>query len=380
MRKEEVLNELISISIQISSQNSLDELLNTIVQKARGITASDAGSLYLKQGNELLFLITQNDTLNNPAGSFKSFAMPINRKSIAGYAADTGEILNIEDVYHIPSEFPFSYNRDFDEKNNYRCKSMLTVPMKDNESNVIGILQLINAKDEAGEIISFDRHIEPLVESFASMAAVSIKNVQLKDSIKQAYLETIYRLSVAAEYKDTDTGMHIKRMSRYSEIIAQAMGMNSDFCEKMLYASPLHDIGKIGIPDAVLLKPAKLNDEEWEIMRSHTTMGYEILKDADNELINFAGSIALYHHEKFDGTGYPGKIKGKDIPIEGRIVALADVFDALSSKRPYKEPWPLEKILDVIKKDSGTHFDPEVSEAFFSNIEKILAVRDSYDE
>lgn len=380
MRKEEVLNELISISIQISSQNSLDELLNTIVQKARGITVSDAGSLYLKRGNELLFLITQNDTLNNPTGSFKSFAMPINRKSIAGYAADTGEVLNIEDVYHIPSEFSFSYNRDFDEKNNYRCKSMLTVPMKDNDSNVIGVLQLINAKDETGEIISFDRHIEPLVESFASMAAVSIKNVQLKDSIKQAYLETIYRLSVAAEYKDTDTGSHIKRMSRYSEIIAQAMGMDRDFCEKMLYASPLHDIGKIGIPDAVLLKPAKLNDEEWEIMRSHTIMGYEILKDADNELINFAGSIALYHHEKFDGTGYPGKIKGKDIPIEGRIVALADVFDALSSKRPYKEPWPLEKILDVIKKDSGTHFDPEVSEAFFNNIDKILAVRDSYDE
>lgn len=380
MNKENMLNELINISIQISSQNSLNELLSTIVQKARMIASADAGSLYLKEGNQLIFLITQNDTLKDLEHSFKSFPMPINKRSIAGYAADTGEVLNIEDVYHISPEFPFSYNKDFDQKNNYRCSSMLTIPMKDNDSNIIGVLQLINAKDENGGVIPFDRAIVPLVESFASMAAVSIKNVQLKDSIKQAYLETIYRLSVAAEYKDTDTGMHIKRMSRYSEIIARNMGFDDDFCEMMLYASPLHDIGKIGIPDAVLLKPGKLNDEEWEIMRSHTTMGYEILKGADNELIKFASSIAMSHHEKFNGTGYPNKISGQAIPVEGRIVALSDVFDALSSKRPYKDPWPLEKILDVVRQDTGTHFDPEVTEAFFKDLDSILSVRESYGD
>ncbi|MDD3802878.1 MAG: HD domain-containing protein [bacterium] len=375
MNKEIILNELINISILISSKSTLNDLLDTVLKKARDITNSDAGSLYLKEGNRLIFLITQNDTLKDINKNFKSFPIYIDKHSIAGYAAFTGDIIRIDDVYNIPKEYPFSFNIEFDQNNNYKSTSMLTIPMKDNEKEVIGVLQLINAKDSEEKIVTYSNEIEKIIESFASIAAVAIKNVQLKDSIKRAHLETIYRLSVAAEYKDTDTGTHIKRMSRYSEVIARNMGFDSKYCELLLYASPLHDIGKLGIPDAILTKPAKLDPDEWDMMKKHTTMGYEILKDSSEHLIKFAASIALSHHERYDGNGYPNRLKGENIPVEGRIVALADVFDALATKRPYKEPWPLEKILDLIQVERDKQFDSNVIEAFFKGLDEILDIQ-----
>lgn len=380
INKADILNQLINISILISSKTSLNDLLDTVLQKARDISNADAGSLYLKEGHRLIFLITQNDTLTNVSKNFKSYPIYIDKNSISGFAAYTGETINIDDVYDIPSHFPFSFNKDFDLSNNYRSKSMLTIPMKDNEKEIIGVLQLINSKDENGMISTFPKDLEIIVESFASIAAVSIKNVQLKDSIKKAHLETIYRLSVAAEYKDTDTGSHIKRMSRYSEIMARNLGYDSSYCELILYASPLHDIGKLGIPDAILTKPAKLSPEEWDMMKKHTTMGYEILKDSSEKIIKFAASIALTHHERYDGNGYPNRLAGENIPIEGRIVAIADVFDALSTKRPYKDPWPLDKILDTIKDEHNKQFDGRIVDTFFSSLEEILAVQKEFSD
>jgi response regulator RpfG family c-di-GMP phosphodiesterase len=378
--QKEILNELIEISIMISSIPNLNQLLEIVLKKAREITNSDAGSLYLKDKNRLVFLITQNDTLKDIHKKFKAFPINIDKTSIAGYAAFTKNIINIPDVYMLSNEYPFSFNDEFDKKNNYRTKSMLTIPMKDNENEVIGVLQLINSKDEKGNITSYSKEIEKIIESFASIAAVSIKNVQLKENIKRAYLETIYRLSVAAEYKDTDTGTHIKRMSKYSELIAKKLGFSDEFCELILYASPLHDIGKLGIPDAILTKPAKLTPEEWEIMKRHTTMGYEILAGSTEKLINFASSIALNHHERFDGTGYPSGKKGEEIPIEGRIVALADVFDALSTKRPYKDAWPLDKILIEIENQRNKQFDGKIVDVFLSNLDEFLKIQNEFKE
>ncbi|MFC2014377.1 HD domain-containing phosphohydrolase [Chloroflexota bacterium] len=193
------------------------------------------------------------------------------------------------------------------------------------------------------------------------------------EKIKIASLDTVYRLSRAAEFKDEDTGAHVQRMSHYSSAIARAMGMDGEFIQSVLWAAPMHDVGKIGIPDQILLKPGKLDDEEWVTMKQHTTIGGEILKDADADFIKMAAEIALTHHEKWDGSGYPNGIKGSDIPIAGRIVALADVFDALTTERPYKEPFPLEKALAIIKEGQGTHFDPQVTDTFFSIEDEIIA-------
>ncbi len=186
------------------------------------------------------------------------------------------------------------------------------------------------------------------------------------EKLKAASLDTVYRLSRAAEYKDEDTGAHVQRMSHYSTAIARAMKLDDEFVENILWAAPMHDIGKIGIPDRVLQKPAKLDDDEWVIMRSHTTIGFEILKDSDVDFIKLAADVAISHHEKWNGTGYPRGIKGAETPIAGRIVALADVFDALTSERPYKKPWPLEKALSIIAEGKGTHFDPDAADAFLS--------------
>lgn len=378
MKKESILNDLINISVQLSSHQSIDSLLEMIMKKAREITNADAGSLYLKEKNQLRFLITQNDTLQN-SQKMKNVLIPVNKQSISGYVACTGEFLNLEDVYDIPSHYPFTYNQDFDKQNNYKCTSMLAVPMKDNSNEIIGVIQLINAKED-NKTVSFDDALRPLITSFASLAAMAVKNVQLKDSIKNAYLDTIYRLSVAAEFKDTDTGLHIRRMSLYSQIIAREMGMDEDLCELILYASPLHDIGKIGIPDRILLKPAKLDEDEWVVMKQHTIMGYEILKDSEHELIKMASIVALNHHERFDGNGYPSGINGYDIPVEGRIVSLADVFDALSSRRPYKDPWPVEKILNVIHGERGKQFDPGVIDAFDKGLDEIMEIREDMQD
>lgn len=200
------------------------------------------------------------------------------------------------------------------------------------------------------------------------------------EKIKVASLDTIYRLSRAAEYKDEDTGAHILRMSNYSAIVARTMGLTEQTVESILYAAPMHDIGKIGIPDKILLKPAKLDPDEWVIMRQHTIFGGKILEGSDTGFIRLGEMAALTHHEKWDGKGYPKGLKGKEIPLVGRIVAIADVFDALTSKRPYKEPFSLEKSYEIIKEDRGTHFDPDVVDAFFEVEDIILEIKEKYKD
>ncbi len=200
------------------------------------------------------------------------------------------------------------------------------------------------------------------------------------ESIKAASLDTIYRLSMASECKDEDTGAHIKRMSRYSAAVARRMGLTESTIETILYAAPMHDVGKIGIPDLILVKPAKLDRAEWEIMKLHTVIGARILKGSDAEFIRLGETIAQCHHERWDGSGYPFGLKGTEIPIAGRITAIADVFDALICKRPYKDPFSVDKSLAIIREGKGTHFDPEVVDAFFAIQGELLTIREQYGE
>jgi putative two-component system response regulator len=203
---------------------------------------------------------------------------------------------------------------------------------------------------------------------------------QASDRLKTASLDTIYRLSIASDYKDGDTGAHIKRMSRYCAAIARRMGLDEKTISDILYAAPMHDLGKIGIPDKILSKPGKLDSVERDIMKLHTVIGAKILSDSDAELLKLGGIIALSHHEKWDGSGYPNGLKGKAIPIEGRIAAIADVFDALTSRRPYKEPFSQEKSLVIIKRWRESYFDPDVVDAFVAITEEILTIKAQYTE
>ncbi|MCX6986103.1 MAG: response regulator, partial [Lentisphaerae bacterium] len=215
------------------------------------------------------------------------------------------------------------------------------------------------------------------LESDVAKRTVELKNAWAR--IKAAALDTIYRLSRASEYKDEDTGAHIRRMSHYAAAVARRMGLDESAVETILYAAPMHDLGKIGIPDMIMMKPAKLDPAEWEIMKQHTVIGANILKGSDAEFIRLGETIAQCHHEKWDGSGYPNSLKGREIPVAGRISAIADVFDALTSKRPYKEPFSVKKSLAIIRKGRGSHFDSDVVDVFFAIQGEILAIKKQYE-
>lgn len=199
-------------------------------------------------------------------------------------------------------------------------------------------------------------------------------------ALRDTRLQVVQRLGRAAEYRDEETGNHILRMSHNSAFLARCMGWSDAQCELLLHASPMHDIGKIGIPDDILLKPGRLTTDEWEVMKTHAEIGAKLLDGDDSELMMMAKEIAWTHHEKWDGSGYPRGLRAEQIPMSGRIVALSDVFDALTSERPYKKAWDIERALDYIQENKARHFDPELTELFLSNTGEILAIRQRFAE
>ncbi len=214
-------------------------------------------------------------------------------------------------------------------------------------------------------------HKQVLLQNLELESRVQERTQELEDS----RLEIIRRLGLAAEYKDNETGNHVLRMSLFSQMLAKAAGFSNEQATMILHAAPMHDIGKIGIPDRVLLKPDKLDREEWAIMQTHVQIGAELLSGSDVPLMMMAKNIALTHHERWDGTGYPNGLVAEAIPIEGRICAVCDVFDALTSERPYKKAWPVDEAMAHIKKQSGSHFDPNLVVLFEQILAEILACR-----
>lgn len=218
-----------------------------------------------------------------------------------------------------------------------------------------------------------------------SHLALSNRAATLAEEVKKATAEiqnrekeTVMRLAKAAEYRDPETGAHILRMAHYSLIIARNLGLSEDEQEMILQAAPMHDLGKLGTPDHILLKPGRLTPEEMEIMKRHARDGFDILNGSASPMLQMAATIALSHHEKYDGSGYPDGVRGEDIPLVGRIVAVADVFDALTSERPYKKAWEVERAVGLLKEGAGSHFDPSCVEAFLRGWDAVTAVRNKY--
>ncbi|MDB5056422.1 MAG: hypothetical protein JWM44_4472 [Bacilli bacterium] len=217
-----------------------------------------------------------------------------------------------------------------------------------------------------------------LIEIYCNNAAIAFDNLCLNQEIETTQKEIIFTLGEIAETRSEETGYHVKRVAEYSKILALGYGMSENEAELIRMASPMHDVGKVGVLDAILNKPGKLTPEEFDIMKSHATMGYEMLKHAKGGTISTAALIAHQHHEKYNGTGYPNQLKGDEIHIYARITAIADVFDALGSDRVYKKAWKIEKIIDLFKRERGEHFDPQLVDIFFTKIDEFIVIRDHY--
>ncbi len=219
-----------------------------------------------------------------------------------------------------------------------------------------------------------------LLEIYAANVAVTYENLLMRDDIQETQKELVYMLGEAVEQRSKETGAHVKRVAQISQLLAEAYGLPDQESELIKLASPLHDVGKVGIPDSILNKPGKHTPEEWEIMKTHAIMGEEILAKSDKRILQLGSIIAGQHHEKWDGNGYPRGLKGEEIHIAGRITALADVFDALGSKRCYKEAWPIEKIIAIIKEEKGKQFEPRLVELFEENIDALVAIREAFPD
>ena len=242
-------------------------------------------------------------------------------------------------------------------------------------------MSLLRVKDIQDTIKRHKSELEGKVQQRTAALRKSLDEmVDAQRKTYDAYLDTIRRLAIAAEYRDEGTAAHIMRMSNYAAVLAKGLNFPPGQIEMVLQASPMHDVGKIGIPDGILLKKGKLEDKEWEIMRQHTMIGSRILQESHSDFLKAGELIAATHHEKWDGSGYPNGLKGEEIPLLGRICAVADVFDALTTKRPYKEAFSNEEAFDILRKGRKTHFDPKVVDVFFDNISEIETVQSKYRE
>jgi len=400
--KAKKLEEIILTGLELSKIKDIDLLLELILFKARQLTNSEAGSIYIKEGNYLRFAFSQNDTIQKRLKEKKlpytSFKIEINEKSLSGYVAKTGKVLNIDDVYKITKNESYSFNCEYDKKFDYKTKSVLTVPLKSINDEILGVFQLINKKNQDGELTIFENEEITVVQHFANLASAALERAKLTRDI-------ILRMIKMAELRDPkETGAHVERVSYYSIEIYENWAKKKNIVEKKIeadkdilkLASMLHDVGKIAISDRILKKPDKLTDEEFAEMKKHTYLGAKLFSSGITELDKACEEIALNHHEKWDGTGYPGWInietgqpledyknddgsargkKGEEIPLFARIVALADVYDALSETRSYKKPWTEEEILNFIKSQSGKHFDPEIVESFLDCYDIIISIK-----
>jgi len=245
----------------------------------------------------------------------------------------------------------------------------------------VRMTSLLNMKEAQDAIKEYSAKLEEMVTKRTADLRKALEDMaEAQRRTKEAHLDTIRRLAIAAEYKDEDTAAHIHRMSKYSALIAQGLNLPPGEVEVIRHASPMHDVGKIGIADSILLKPGKLDEDQWKVMKEHAIIGSRILDGSSSSVVQAGEVIARSHHEKWDGSGYPQGLSGEDIPLWGRICAVADVFDALTSNRPYKKAFSNKKALEIMREGRGTHFDPRALDVFFEGLDQVFAIQAEYRE
>lgn len=374
----------------ISRFSETNVVLDSILTQARSLSNADAGTIYLVENDELIFSYTQNDTLF-PGSAANKFiylnaSLPLDSTSIGGFVACSGKALNIPDVRAIPASEPYTFNDNFDLTTGYRTVSMLTVPFTDAHDSPLGVLQLINSHKN-GVPQPFSPGMIRVIGRLVMLAANSLERARTASDMILRMLKT------SALRDPRETASHVRRVgSMAAEIYhhwAERHGLPREDVRyakgQIRMAAMLHDVGKVGIPDAILKKPGPLTPEERKIIETHSALGAHLFNDATQGVEILARDIALHHHQKWDGTGYTGspsvpQLSGEDIPLEARITAIADVYDALISRRCYKDAWSVAEAVDIIRKDAGRHFDPELVEVFLDIPDVIAAIHTRYPD
>jgi GAF domain-containing protein len=398
------LRQIIGIDSELNGIQDLDILLERILGEARQAVGADAGTIYIRSGGKLDFKYAQNDTQQRslPPGQkliYSLFSVEINKNSISGYSAHTGETLNIPDMYAISGDAPYQFDPSYDKITGYRTVATLTFPLRTNTGEILGVLQLINPHDPDDRIRRFGETDELFADHFATNAAIALQRAQMTRAI-------LLRMISMAELRDPgETGAHVNRVAAYAVEIFDRWSHNHGVSDResqktrdiLRMVAMLHDVGKVAISDLILKKPGAFTPEERLIMKTHSYQGARLFVDKQSEFDDLARDVALTHHEWWNGTGYPGYVdlseedperlmgqigadprKGEEIPLFGRIVAVADVFDALCSRRVYKAAWEFDDVLDEIKKNAGAQFDPELVDIFFEILPQLEQVQQRF--
>ncbi len=385
------LQRVVELGAELTKIQDLDILLSKVLSMSMELVDADAGSIYTVEDGYLQFCNTKNNTIEGslPPGKklvYSTFKLPIDSNSIAGFVALNGETINIKDVYNLSRSAPYKFDREYDKLTNYKTKSMLAIPLTTYSGESVGVLQLINAMDSSGNISKFSKSDEPLIGNFALNAAAAIDRTQLTRAI-------IMRMIKMAEFRDPkETGPHVNRVGAFTvelyEHWANKKGISAEEIDKtkdtLRLAAMLHDVGKVAISDNILKKPGRLDDSERKVMQTHASMGASLFDDKYSDIDESAYQISLNHHEWWDGSGYPGVNgkgkKGEEIHPYGRLVSITDVYDALCSKRSYKESWEESDVIAELKRCSGTQFDPEMIDSFVEILDIIHSIRERYPD
>lgn len=376
--------------IEQSPDQSVRAISARVLRKCRELTGAEAGSVFMLQGQgrsrTLSAVCVQNDVVRTKSAAF---TIPVNITSIAGYVAATGNTVFLDDAYRIPDERPFRFNPGFDQRTGFRTRSIMAFALKGAQGKPIGVVQLINrtGPDGRGGMPFLPNHeamiapvnhlvgraleraatLERLKERNRALTAERRRVAELQIETERAFMVSVQLLARAAEVHDEDTGNHILRVNEYSYALARRASCSKAFCDEIRYSAALHDVGKMSVDQAVLHKRGRLDGGELDEMRRHPVYGYEILMASDR--LKMAADIALCHHEQWAGTGYPNGLRGEEIPLAARIVAIADCYDALRSERPYKPSFSHDKSVAIITRgddriDPARHFDPKLLALF----------------
>ncbi len=360
----EILELIFIYLTEVSSLRDRDDIVSVLAEMGRALTSSDRCSVWVLSDDK-------KTIWTKVAQGMAAIEIPVT-SGIVGDAIVNAKKIIIDDVYKDDR-----FNQAIDKQTGYVTKSMMVIPMFDNDDEIIGAFQVINHR---GATETFDDRDMKRLMLASTYAAETLVAGKLSQEIEETQKEVVFTMGAIGESRSKETGNHVKRVAEYSKLLALAYGLPEQEAELLKQASPMHDIGKVAIPDAILNKPGRFNAQERAIMDTHAELGYSMTNKSERPLLKAASIVAHEHHEKWNGKGYPRGLSGEDIHIYGRITAIADVFDALGSDRVYKKAWNDEKILKLFREERGEHFDPNLIDLLFDNLDKIYAVRDTFKD